>query len=505
MVDNKKQNKTAGVSDPGFSPVVAGRAHFLFCGAFVVTIIAIVLPLPSDLLGVIDGLWILCLCMTAAILMLSMVAKDISDLSGFASMLILTAMLRLAVAIVSAKSIIMTQAAGSLIEKIGYLFNFSSGVAAGSVIPFALAAGVSVIFLITREVFRHSSKYAADTLSFKYVSADADLNAGIINESQAVEIKEKIAGQAKFYLSIATAVKFIRFEAVFSILIVALALVGSLTFVSGNSAAGGAAMEVNLALTLGITVVIFIPAIVMAFACRAVMGKKNLSTDKDFKATQSAAMTQNASEQAYNEKMELLNPDFAEVAQRVFAKKIKVKDVSKAAEKTGLQKNAANAVLEQLNQRPLTVLLGSESVKSLPVTEAVNIAVKAAESGKKCLLIDADIERNAVCKVFDIEFCKEADKPVESCIENLSVWSVDTDAGWVGIDLSGKIVKAADMFDCTVVYAPKIIDGEYYGKLAGLVNVALLAVDGYEQSGGQYIHQLKELLESTDCRCILNT
>ena len=48
------------------------------------------------------------------------------------------------------------------------------------------------------------------------------------------------------------------------------------------------------------------------------------------------------------------------------------------------------------------IVLASDKVHSLPVTVAVNIAIRLAQKKQKVLLVDTDDERNAVAHVFDL-------------------------------------------------------------------------------------------------------
>jgi hypothetical protein len=149
----------------------------------------------------------------------------------------------------------------------------------------------------------------------------------------------------------------------------------------------------------------------------------------------------------------------------------------------------------------VTALLCSESVKLLPVTTAVKIAVELTDREKKCLLIDADTTRDAVYKVFDIE-PNLAAGPVDCCIDNLSIWAVSNESKTIGSDLTGKISEVGSDYDCVMIYAPRVEDSNYYGKLAGFVSVAGFAI-GNPDSEEKYILQLKGLLASVDCKCIV--
>ncbi|MBW8014770.1 MAG: hypothetical protein FVQ82_01165 [Planctomycetes bacterium] len=505
-------------------PCLLARGLVLFGVSSLVIIAAIAVPIPESFLGLLDAGWILTVCLSAAILTLSIMAKNLSELSGFASFVISITLMRLGFAVASAKSIIIHQSAGSLIEKTGSLLMLENLSLYAVVIPVAILAGVVMIFMATNVVIKKTSKYTTDTLPFKYISAEADLNASVINESQAAEIKGKIQAEAKFYISMATTGKFLRFDAVINVLIVGC---GALVILKSHAAkgvsgsvVGDGAVEVGIMLALGLWAVVFLPAIVLAFSSGSVVNKKNMHADSGI-AVGAAGNDNNQTETVDSEEneFELLNPDFVDVSSQVgngrrldiaddFADnsdyniESKNKDIAnEVTEGEDMYADIAELIMAECQNGPVTALLCSESVELLPVTTAVKIAVELTDREKKCLLIDADTARDAVYKVFDIAPDSGAE-PVDSCIENLSVWAVCNESKTIGNDLAAKINKVGGDYDCIIIYAPRIEDSNFYGKLAGFVSVAGFAT-GSNDNDEKYILQLKGLLASVDCKCIV--
>lgn len=517
MIKNDNTSGFEADAEQIVAPAALARAQILFAAAVVVIIAGVILPFPESYSLLLDGLWVLTLCLSAAIVMISVLAKSLSELSGFPAFVVISTLLRLGVAVASAKSIMLTQSAGKIIEKTGYSLIIDNASVFALVIPVLMIAAVVLIFMATAQIAAKAAKFASDTLAFKFISVQADLNAGVIDQLQADEIKNTIRSQGRFYLSMAATARFIRFDGVLSFLVVSAAMLGSLTFNATNSHSAGGMMEVSIALALGMAAVVFIPAVSLAFCCGIIVNKKNL------KPADSLDEDQTQSDEAIYEKrskpveIEILNPDFVEVAEQVrsggvldIIENIEINPLDdleisetqnhqQAEEGSDVSGEIDRLIMSQAEEGRVVALLGSESVSLLPVTIGVNIAAELAENGKKTLLIDADATRNAVFKVFDIQEVNP-DKPVESFIENLSVWSVAADAKAAGIDLADKIAGAENDFDCIVIYAPNIEDSNYYGKLAGLINAACLATG---KEGGQYIIQLKELFASTDCKCIV--
>jgi Mrp family chromosome partitioning ATPase len=115
-----------------------------------------------------------------------------------------------------------------------------------------------------------------------------------------------------------------------------------------------------------------------------------------------------------------------------------------------------------------TVLFAGAGLEHLPVTIPVQTAVKLAGSGKKVLLIDLDMKRNAIAKVFDpsettVKTCTRP-KPLPSSVENLSFWPADFFARFGQINLRTLIQSASAHFDLLLINAP-FLDGHPDRKL----------------------------------------
>lgn len=495
-------------------PGVFGRAHVLIGLGLLVIMAGIIIPVPEGFSKLFDIGWIVTICLSIGVLGLSVMAKNLSELSGFASFVVTICLVKLGFAVASVKSIIVYQSAGSFIEKIGSFLLLDNLSVYAIVIPVAVLGGVVMVFMATGGVIRKTAKYASDTLPFKYISAEADLNASVINESQAVDIKGKIKSEAVFFLSMSAAGRFLQFGAVVNLLIIAAALLGILRSHASSGMGGGivgdGAVEVDVMLTLGLLVVTFLPGVVLAFSCSSVVNKKNLRPVFIDRIPDG-----NGGEIEDNE-FELLNPDFIEISNGVTdgrrldvigeAELVEVNSVEDIFEDAG-GGDGCGVILDLILSESLggrvVSLLCSERVDLLGVTSAVNICVQLAEGGKKCLLIDADAKRGAVYKVFDINVGCDAVRPFDSCVDGLAVWSVEDGCHEIGNDLVEKISDVEGDYDCVVIYAPRIQDSDYYGKLAGLINVAGFAVGQGDDNGEKYIMQLKGLFASVDCRCVV--
>jgi Mrp family chromosome partitioning ATPase len=114
------------------------------------------------------------------------------------------------------------------------------------------------------------------------------------------------------------------------------------------------------------------------------------------------------------------------------------------------------------------ILFAGAGLEHLPVTIPVQTAVKLAGSGKKVLLIDLDMRRNAIVKVFDPSETTVKNstqpKPQPTPVENLSFWPAEFFVRFGHMNLRMVIQSASAQFDLILIYAP-YLDGHPDRKL----------------------------------------
>lgn len=72
------------------------------------------------------------------------------------------------------------------------------------------------------------------------------------------------------------------------------------------------------------------------------------------------------------------------------------------------------------------ILMASQDRENLPVTIPVQTAMEIAKRKKRCLLIDLDVQRDAIASVFDLEPPSSSDpfepRPYQTLFKDLHVW-----------------------------------------------------------------------------------
>ena len=116
----------------------------------------------------------------------------------------------------------------------------------------------------------------------------------------------------------------------------------------------------------------------------------------------------------------------------------------------------AERILNGGSESSRLILMAAEERRELGVTAPVNIAIRLAQKGRKCLLIDLDTERDAISRVFDIAGETAGGKEsgaVKTCIGNLWIWRGDCQKV-VEKQLRQIPANSEDNYDHVILYAP---------------------------------------------------
>jgi flagellar biosynthesis protein FlhA len=249
----------------------------------VIAIVLLIIVKVSS--GVLDVLLIINLGVSLTILMTTLYIKETLDFSSYPSLLLVTTLFRISLTISSTRLILGNGGeAGSVIS------TFSSFVTGGNIV-----VGV-VIFLIimivqfivitkgAERVSEVAARFTLDAMPGKQMAIDADLNSGLIDEAQARVRRSKIQREADFYGAMDGAGKFVKGDAIVSLIVVAINVVGG--FIIGLMQANSDALTVlqtYTKVTIGEGLVNQIPALLISTATGMIVtrsaSENNLSRD----------------------------------------------------------------------------------------------------------------------------------------------------------------------------------------------------------------------------------
>jgi flagellar biosynthesis protein FlhA len=189
--------------------------------AVVAIVVALIMPMPSMLL---DFLIVVDITLSVIVLLVSVYIRKAVDFNVFPTTLLLLTMFRLALNISSARLILLNgntgiSAAGHVIEAFGS-FVVGGNYIIGAVIFLVLIAIQYVV--INHGAVRISevtARFTLDALPGKQMSIDADLNGGLIDETEARKRRRQLSSEAEFFGAMDGASRFTQRDAIASILI----------------------------------------------------------------------------------------------------------------------------------------------------------------------------------------------------------------------------------------------------------------------------------------------
>ena len=228
-----------------------------------------VLPLPVVLL---DTFFVSNILVSLLVLMVAINTQRPLDFSSFPSLVLIATVLRLGLNVASTRIVLSEghpgpDAAGKVIEAFGN-FVISGNYAVG-LFAFLILIIINLV-VVTRgagRVSEVSARFTLDAMPGKQMAIDADLNAGVLTNEEAKLRREEIAEEADFYGAMDGASKFVKGDAIASILILVINIVGGLIIgLSQHDLPVGVAAETYVLLSVGDGLVAQIPSLLLAIS-----------------------------------------------------------------------------------------------------------------------------------------------------------------------------------------------------------------------------------------------
>ncbi len=186
-------------------------------------VIAIIIPLPSWLL---DFLILLNISISLIILVMTMFIKEPLEFSVFPTVLLLTTVLRLSLNVSTTRGILSSGYAGEVISAFGNFVMGGDAIVGFLIFIIIVLVNFIVITKGSERVSEVAARFTLDAMPGKQMAIDADLNAGIINEEEAKRRRNNIQREADFYGSMDGATKFVKGDAIMSIVTTLVNLIG---------------------------------------------------------------------------------------------------------------------------------------------------------------------------------------------------------------------------------------------------------------------------------------
>ncbi|MGN1422653.1 MAG: flagellar biosynthesis protein FlhA [Oscillospiraceae bacterium] len=186
-------------------------------------VLAIIIPLPSWLL---DFMIMLNIALSLIILVMTMFIKEALEFSVFPTVLLLTTVLRLSLNISTTRGILTSGYAGEVIKAFGNFVMGGDAIVGFLIFIIIVLVNFIVITKGSERVSEVAARFTLDAMPGKQMAIDADLNSGLINEEQAKKRRSNIQREADFYGSMDGATKFVKGDAIMSIITTLVNLIG---------------------------------------------------------------------------------------------------------------------------------------------------------------------------------------------------------------------------------------------------------------------------------------
>ena len=243
---------------------IGGGAEVWLALAVVVVVALLIVPLPPPVL---DALLAMSLAVAVLVLLVTLSIRDPLEFSIFPSLLLLVTLLRLGLNVNSTRLILSHGHAGAVIAAFGNAVIGGNYVVGLVIFLILIVINFMVITKGAGRVAEVAARFTLDAMPGRQMSIDADLGAGLIDETEARRRREEIQRYADFYGSMDGAAKFVRGDAIAGLLITGINLVGG--FVIGITQQGmtaGQALGTFTSLTVGDGLVTQIPALIVSTA-----------------------------------------------------------------------------------------------------------------------------------------------------------------------------------------------------------------------------------------------
>jgi len=241
-----------------------GNAEVGLAVAVVFVIGLLIVPLPGVML---DMLLVTSISLSLVVLLSALYTTNPLEFSSFPGLLLLLTLFRLALNVASTRLILTHGEAGHVIQAFGE-FVIGGNYAVGLVL-FLILIGINFI-VITKgagRVAEVAARFTLDAMPGKQMAIDADLNAGLIDETDARRRRDEISRQADFYGAMDGSSKFVKGDAIAALIITFINIIGGIFIgVVQKGLPFSQAVSTYTVLTVGEGLVSQIPSLVVSTA-----------------------------------------------------------------------------------------------------------------------------------------------------------------------------------------------------------------------------------------------
>jgi flagellar biosynthesis protein FlhA len=244
--------------------------------SLVILVGMLLIPLPAF---VIDLAVAFSIAISVGIVLLTMFIKQPMEFSVFPTVLLLVTLLRLGINVSVSRLILLSGEAGQIITTFGNLIVGGNYVVGVVIFLILMIIQFVVINSGAGRVAEVAARFTLDAMPGKQLAIDADLNAGLIDETQARQRRKAIETEADFYGAMDGASKFVKGDAIAAIIIMLVNIIGG--FVIGVVQRGMplvSALQTYVLLTIGAGLAIQVPSLLVSAAAGLIVTRSTSET-----------------------------------------------------------------------------------------------------------------------------------------------------------------------------------------------------------------------------------
>ncbi|MCK5884625.1 MAG: flagellar biosynthesis protein FlhA [Bacteriovoracaceae bacterium] len=268
--------------------VFTTNTDLTFAIAILLILGVMMVPVPAVML---DLFLAAVIVISIVIVLMSAYVKKPLEFSTFPTVLLLITIFRLGLNVASTRRILTyggtdgTAAAGQLIRAFGEFLTGGNYVVGIIIFLIFVIINFMVVTKGAGRVAEVAARFTLDAMPGKQMAIDADLNAGLIDDTTAKSRRTEIAMEADFYGSMDGASKFVRGDAIAGIMITAINILGGIILgIAYYDMSAADAAQTFTMLTIGDGLVGQIPALVISFAA-GIVTTRNASSEEELGST----------------------------------------------------------------------------------------------------------------------------------------------------------------------------------------------------------------------------
>ncbi|MDO9710024.1 flagellar biosynthesis protein FlhA [Paracraurococcus lichenis] len=265
-----------GIALPGWLRQVRLGGDVALALGVALLLAVLIVPLPVLLL---DAGLAVSITLSVLVLMVALFLRRPLDFTAFPQVLLLTTLLRLALNVATTRTILThgyegPQSAGHVVAAFGGFLMGGDVVVGLIVFAILLVVNFMVVTKGSGRIAEVAARFSLDAMPAKQMAIDADLSAGLIDETEARKRRRELEEESAFHGAMDGAAKFVRGDAIAGLIITAINLVGGLGIGALRHGLGLAEAATTFAtLTVGDGLVSQIPALLVSVAAGIVVTK----------------------------------------------------------------------------------------------------------------------------------------------------------------------------------------------------------------------------------------